>query len=205
MNGDIKIEAHTHKVCEASENIYSNAWWGTQDLFVNALDNIEARLYVDARCLRNRKALVESGTMSTKGHVQVIVPDKTANYGATRDPPEAGIPFCTLKSFPSQIEHTIQWARDKFNTLFSLRIQEANQILDDAKATEVKTFLDKVRAKANKKKDLAHAAKLLASRPKTFLDCVNLARQKFESFFHNNIIQLLHLLPLDKKNEDGSA
>lgn len=30
-----------------------------------------------------------------------------------RDPPEEEIPFCTLKSFPSVIEHTIQWARDK--------------------------------------------------------------------------------------------
>ena len=29
------------------------------------------------------------------------------------DPPEEEVPYCTLKSFPSQIEHCIQWARDK--------------------------------------------------------------------------------------------
>lgn len=34
-------------------------------------------------------------------------------FGSQRDPPEEEIPFCTLKSFPSVIEHTIQWARDK--------------------------------------------------------------------------------------------
>lgn len=30
------------------------------------------------------------------------------------DPPEETIPLCTLKNFPYQIEHTIQWARDYF-------------------------------------------------------------------------------------------
>lgn len=35
------------------------------------------------------------------------------SFGSQRDPPEEEIPFCTLKSFPSVIEHTIQWARDK--------------------------------------------------------------------------------------------
>ena len=30
-----------------------------------------------------------------------------------QDPPDKDIPYCTLKSFPATIEHTIQWARDK--------------------------------------------------------------------------------------------
>jgi len=38
-------------------------------------------------------------------------------FGLQRDPPEEEIPFCTLKSFPSVIEHTIQWARDKVSQL----------------------------------------------------------------------------------------
>lgn len=37
----------------------------------------------------------------------------TICFSSQRDPPEEEIPFCTLKSFPSVIEHTIQWARDK--------------------------------------------------------------------------------------------
>ena len=32
-----------------------------------------------------------------------------------RDPPDEDVPYCTLKSFPAQIEHCIQWARDKVN------------------------------------------------------------------------------------------
>lgn len=40
-------------------------------------------------------------------------------------------------------------------------------------------------------------------RPKTFKDCIEKARKKFQSLFHNNILQLLHTYPLDKKNADG--
>lgn len=39
------------------------------------------------------------------------------SFAPQRDPPEEEIPFCTLKSFPSVIEHTIQWARDKVSLL----------------------------------------------------------------------------------------
>jgi hypothetical protein len=202
MNPDLKTDSHTNKVSQQSENIYTNDWWSTQDLVVNALDNIEARLYVDSRCVYNRIPLLESGTMGTKGHVQVIVPHQTANYGSTRDPPEAGIPFCTLKSFPSQIDHCIQWARDKFNTLFSLKGQEANQLIEDARDPE---FLDKVRAKRPRQKEMKRAFNLLHNRPKTAEDCIRLARRKFESYYNNSVQQLLHAFPLDKKNDDGSS
>ena len=49
--------------------------------------------------------------MGAKGHVQVIVPHLTESYSSQRDPVEGDVPYCTLKSFPQIIEHTIQWAR----------------------------------------------------------------------------------------------
>ena len=36
----------------------------------------------DSRCVTNQRALLESGTMGTKGHVQVIVPHLTESYGS---------------------------------------------------------------------------------------------------------------------------
>jgi ubiquitin-activating enzyme E1 len=48
----------------------------------------------------------------------VVIPGQTEHYGATRDPPEKSIPLCTLKSFPNQIEHTIQYARDWFEEAY---------------------------------------------------------------------------------------
>jgi hypothetical protein len=39
---------------------------------VNALDNVAARMYMDQRIVANEKPLLESGTLGTKGHVQVF-------------------------------------------------------------------------------------------------------------------------------------
>jgi ubiquitin-activating enzyme E1 len=50
---------------------------------------------------------------------QVITPHVTESYGDSEDPTEEGIPLCTLKNFPYLIEHTIQWARDKFEGFFA--------------------------------------------------------------------------------------
>lgn len=56
---------------------------------------------MDKRCVQNKRPLFESGTLGPKGHVQVIVPDKTENYGSQNDPnEESQIPHCTLKMFP---------------------------------------------------------------------------------------------------------
>ena len=35
----------------------------------NALDNMEARQYVDVQCVKYEKSLLESGTMGTSGNV----------------------------------------------------------------------------------------------------------------------------------------
>ena len=37
--------------------------------------------------------------------------------------------MCTLRNFPNQIEHCIEWGRDKFNTLFTSRVQDAVEFL----------------------------------------------------------------------------
>lgn len=204
MNPAILVESHQHKVGADTENVYTSAFWRSCDLVVNALDNIPARLYVDSKCVENQRPLVESGTMGTKGHVQVIVPHLTANYGSTRDPPEAGIPLCTLKSFPSQIEHTIQWARDKWTTLFHFKPEEAKGILADLAASSMDALALKIEAKKPAKKDFQHVHQLFAGMPRTFEQCIYQARRKFETYYVNSITQLLHAFPVEHKNDDGT-
>ena len=63
----------------------------------------------------------------------MIVPHVTQCYGDSRDPPEEGIPMCTLRNFPNQIEHCIEWGRDKFNTLFVDTPGDLVSFLDNSK------------------------------------------------------------------------
>ena len=97
MNGDIQIVAHQNRVGKDSENVYNFAFWSGLDAVCTALDNVQARLYVDAQCVYFKKPLLESGTLGTKGNTQVVVPRMTESYGSTRDPEAKGmfhVPCC---------------------------------------------------------------------------------------------------------------
>jgi ubiquitin-activating enzyme E1 len=110
MNPDTKgkINAFADRVGVETENVFNDAFWTGLTGVTNALDNVDARKYVDRRCVFYSKPLLESGTLGTKGNIQVVVPNLTESYSSSNDPPEKAIPICTLKNFPNAIEHTIQ-------------------------------------------------------------------------------------------------
>jgi ubiquitin-activating enzyme E1 len=121
LNPDTDVKIFVQKVCEQTENIFNKSFHSSVDIYLNALDNVDARIYMDSLALKYSKPLIDSGTMGSKGNVQVILPHLTESYGSSKDPDEkAGIPICTLKAFPYKQEHTIQWARELFETEFNL-------------------------------------------------------------------------------------
>lgn len=129
----MRIEAHSCKVGEVeTNNPFDELFWSNGvEIVLNALDNVDARLFMDKQCVTNKKALIDAGTMGPKGNVQVIVPDQSESYASSADPPEPSIPLCTIKNFPYSIAHTIQWARDLFEGLYQRRPQQANDFLDN--------------------------------------------------------------------------
>ena len=121
MNPDVEIIGLEHKMCPETENYFNSDFHSKIDIYLNALDNVDARMYMDSIAIKYSKPLIDSGTMGSKGNVQVIIPHLTESYGSTKDPDEkAGIPICTIKAFPYRPEHTIQWARELFETEFNL-------------------------------------------------------------------------------------
>uniref|UniRef100_A0A665WSR6 Ubiquitin-like modifier-activating enzyme 6 n=1 Tax=Echeneis naucrates TaxID=173247 RepID=A0A665WSR6_ECHNA len=190
INPDLHVNAHLNKVCPATEGIYSDPFYSNMNVVVTALDNVEARRYVDSRCVSNQRPLLDSGTMGTKGHTEIIVPNLTESYNSHRDPPEEEIPFCTLKSFPSVIEHTIQWARDKV----CLKSSTVPPLFCITYTGEHRESLE----------GSFQVIKLLSRRPNQWVQCVGIARVKFEKYFKRKALQLLHSFPLDTRLKDGS-
>lgn len=47
INSDLQVEAHLNKVCPATESIYSDTFYSRSNVVITALDNVEARRYVD--------------------------------------------------------------------------------------------------------------------------------------------------------------
>ncbi|XP_011617690.1 ubiquitin-like modifier-activating enzyme 6 [Takifugu rubripes] len=201
INPDLQVEAHLNKVCPATESIYNDSFFSRMNVVVTALDNVEARRYVDSRCVSNQRPLLDSGTMGTKGHTEIIVPNLTESYNSHRDPPEEEIPFCTLKSFPSVIEHTIQWARDKFENAFVHKPSMYNSFWQNHPSPEV--VLQRMKAGESLEGSF-QVIKLLNRRPSQWEQCIAVGRLKFEKYFKRKALQLLHSFPLDTRLKDGS-
>lgn len=104
------------------------------DIVTNALDNVAARLYIDSKCVAARTPLIDSGTLGPKGHVQMILPFKTESYASQRDPEDnTEIPHCTLKMFPEETLHCVEWAKDLFGQVFTLGPQSLNKLMEEGK------------------------------------------------------------------------
>ena len=202
MNPDLKgkFVILPDRVGAETEHIFNENFWEELDGVTNALDNVDARQYVDRRCVFFRKPLLDSGTLGTKGNTQVILPSLTESYSSSQDPPEQSFPQCTLRSFPNKIDHTIAWAKEKFHEFFvgppetvNLYITQPNYIEETLKqaGNEIPT-LEAIRDY------------LVTDKPHNFDDCIVWARRQFESKYNNDIQQLLYNFPRDCTTSSGA-
>ena len=204
MNPNFHGEGMQAKVCDETEQIFNEEFWNAQNLIVYAVDSVEARKYIDNKVILYQKFAVDSGTLGTKAHSQTIIPHKTSTYS---DKAPSGvtltIPVCTLRHFPSLIQHCIEWSRDSFSGLFGNIISEVRQF-----------FVDYNKFKENIKRE---------GSPKYQLEKLNLLKMHIDMIvnkdvakmceyaiinytekFDHNIQQLLISFPPNYKNKDGS-
>jgi molybdopterin/thiamine biosynthesis adenylyltransferase len=236
MNHDIKVDALELLAMKETENIFNDSFWladgiankGGQpvvcryspkdknglNFVVNALDNIKARKYMDARCVYYHKPLLESGTEGTKFNHQVVIPGVTVSYDEGEPEAQEGeaIPMCTLRNFPSTIIHCIEWARGAFEDLFVSPIADFAEFLKDPKgyitnlkesaesfsldSNEIQLAKDKLSDKDGN--GLIRTARW-AHRVRTggHRACVEIAHELFISKFNFSMRDLQHQFPKD--------
>ncbi len=197
MNPKLKnhIFPKTLKLSEETKDYFNDEFISSLDIITNALDNINARKYVDSRCVTNRIPLLESGTLGSKGHVQVIIPFKTESYSSLNDPDNSNdeIPQCTLKMFPEDNIHCVEWAKDYFGKIFYQLPLTIIKVCNCVMKNENNfTF-----------REIKKSVKWIKKMPKNFIDCLIIARRKFNKIFIDNIMQLLYLYPPDKIDSNG--
>jgi ribosomal protein L12E/L44/L45/RPP1/RPP2 len=193
-----RILARLDKISPKTEDIYDDTFFNSLNICANALDNIKARVYMDQRCVRTHRPLVESGTLGSKGHVQVIVPKMTENYGQVQDANEEGsIPICTLKMFPEETIHCVEWAKDRFDSLFSQTVKSLQRVIEEyiAKKTLAKGVIEF--------KVIKEAFKMYKKKPTSLEDCLRYSRIVFQKYFHNKVKQLIYVYPLDHTTKEG--
>eukprot|EP00633_Aureoumbra_lagunensis_P004728 CAMPEP_0197315192 /NCGR_PEP_ID=MMETSP0891-20130614/37150_1 /TAXON_ID=44058 ORGANISM="Aureoumbra lagunensis, Strain CCMP1510" /NCGR_SAMPLE_ID=MMETSP0891 /ASSEMBLY_ACC=CAM_ASM_000534 /LENGTH=1066 /DNA_ID=CAMNT_0042804029 /DNA_START=460 /DNA_END=3660 /DNA_ORIENTATION=+ len=215
MNTHLKVQAIEAYVGPKTETpaLFWDPFWENLDGICNALDNMEARFYVDAQCVKFEKPLLESGTMGTSGNIDPIVPNKTRTYrqgGNAAD--QAGVPMCTLRNFPHLTDHCVEWARDKFAELFVKPARRAMKFAADPNTT-ITEFKQRA-AQAQHGADLtslATEAEALASTLRLAAEpdslrkrhaCAQAAFNAFHALFRDQILDLIHAYPIDARVKD---
>ncbi|EFJ51834.1 hypothetical protein VOLCADRAFT_79505 [Volvox carteri f. nagariensis] len=202
LNPAFQVVPLQNRVSPETENVFDDKFWQGLDLVVNALDNVNARLYVDSRCVYFCKPLLESGTLGPKCNTQMVIPRLTENYGASRDPPEKQAPMCTVHSFPHNIDHCLTWARSEFEGMLEKGPREAASFLANP-AEYAKAVRANPDASARQQLE-AVAEVLLDNRSATFEQCIAWARLRFQDYFHNRIAQLTYTFPEDATTSTGA-
>ncbi|XP_066469521.1 ubiquitin-like modifier-activating enzyme 7 isoform X2 [Tiliqua scincoides] len=192
MNSNVNVTAQQNQVGSETESFYGADFFLGLDGVATALDSLEAREYVGERCVQFLKPLLDSGTSGTNGHAQVSVPFVTESYGHSPDPDKRGFPHCTLRYFPSTIQHTLQWARDRFECLFKTTAENFNAFLTKPNVLEAQGV-----------EALEMLQITLQKKPRSWEDCVTWARRLWECLFSHDIQQLLHHFPPKHETSSG--
>ena len=204
MNPYFNAEGMQAKICDETEKIFNEDFWNAQDIIIYAVDSVEARKYIDNKVVLYQKPAVDSGTLGAKAHSQTIIPHKTLTYC---DKAPSGvtltIPVCTLRHFPSLIQHCIEWSRDAFSGYFGNIISEVKTFF-----TNCDLFKQNIQREGSPKYQLEKLELL-----KTHIDIIvnkdikkmcEFAIRNYTKCFDHNIRQLLISFPPDYKNKDGS-
>lgn len=208
--GKLKSEVATNKIKELKPNITINYYSEKVGIetksftdyllkrkeltgIFNALDNINARKFMDEQAFNYVKPLFESGTQGTKGNTQAVIPYLTETYSNSNDPDnEKSFPVCTIKSFPNQIHHTIHWALEYFD-FFNRAPVNVHKWLESEKSlafpndviTDIYLYTTKYKLKS-------------------WIECVRWAIDIFNENYTNQIEKLLSDFPPDYLTSEGT-
>ena len=202
FNNNINCESQQNLVHSDTEDIYTEDFWKSQNIIINAVDNMKARKYIDYQCTLFNKILIDSGTEGTKANSQLIIPNISKCYNETHiaDEKNKNIPMCTLRQFPSSIEHCIEWGKDKFIEYFNINIENLKNVL-----TNPEEFYKKI--EDNEEKNIilnTIKISLQIKQNNDIIKCREYAIKIFINIFNDEIKKIINIFPHDYKNKDGT-
>lgn len=216
INPNLEVRALTEKVSADNANgQFNDDFWGEVDLVITALDNVDARKFVDDQCVKYRRHMLDSGTLGTKGNTQVVLPHVTESYSSSADPPEEAIPLCTLKSFPYQPDHCVSWARSIFDQYFLSDVRTLKTFLteisewsysDSQLEKHILSALEELSVEDISR--LWNALKFLPTPNHSLVDVaaqsLQWALSLFDNLFQESVAKLVVEHPQNSTDEDGA-
>ena len=195
INKELNLKYYNLKLDFENENIFNDSFWEEQDLIISAVDNERARSYIDNWCTFFNKIFLDCGTMGTEASSFVFYPKQTICYNDIEKPSTKEIPMCTLKQFPSSIEHCIEYGKIKFKSFFEKKINDMNLLFNNYNEfflliAKNNNDNSKIYSKLKKIKNF-----LFIYKNKNIDELIKLALQQFHQCFNKKIEFLLKQCP----------
>ena len=207
FNINFKYDSQEMLLNNETENFFNDDFWMKQNFILNAVDNNEARKYIDTKCCFYSKPCIDTGTLGTIGSCYIFYPFKTQCF---RDIPpviEEQIPMCTLKDFPYKFEHCIEFAKSIFSEIFEEYINDLNLLMRDFdifKSIYLSSIQDD-NSKNEKIEKLNYIIDLFSFyQNKDINVLIEIILKIFSKYFFEKINNLIKCYPKDYKNKDGS-
>lgn len=124
INKDMKIDDFQLLINEETRNIFDDSFMEKQNIIISAVDNINARKFIDSLCTFYNIILIDSGTEGTKANSDIYYPNKSTCLNDYQFRAKKQIPMCTLKDFPTKIEHCIEFSKNVFMELFTQYVSD---------------------------------------------------------------------------------
>ncbi|TPX49564.1 hypothetical protein SeLEV6574_g01398 [Synchytrium endobioticum] len=144
FNPHVSIKAHHASIMDPQFDLN---WFRSFDLVLNALDNKNARSYVNMMCQAADRILIESGSTGDQGQTSVHIKGQTQCWDCETHPTQKTFPVCTIRSTPSEPIHCIVWAKSYlFTQLFGR--DEMEETIDTTENTENSQEIENLKKEA---------------------------------------------------------
>lgn len=131
MNKEFNCKDFHLKVNKESENIFNKEFWTNQDFVFSAVDNNLGRKYLINQCYKYNKIFLNIGTSGITARADIVIPKITYPLHIDINENINIFNMCTVKKFPTKIEHCVEWANEIFYQLFHENIKLYNIFLSD--------------------------------------------------------------------------
>ena len=132
INKEMNIQDYQLLINDDTRDIFNDEFIEKQNILISAVDNIQARKYIDNLATFFNKIYINAGTEGTKANSDIYYPDKSICLNDLEFMEKEVIPQCTLKTSPTKIEHCIEFAKNVFEELFGLYIKNIILILENS-------------------------------------------------------------------------
>ena len=111
---NINVDYYYEKIDNSNLYFLNNIIKTKIDGIINTVNNNDINILLNNQCYNNEIPLFQAHL----NNVQSMIPFITDTYLNSNElPTQKSYPACVIKNFPTQIEHTIQWAIEEFESI----------------------------------------------------------------------------------------